>query len=248
MNKKIFIGNWKAYLTDPEAVELAHAYVSTAEECGSEWVVAAAPSFTALERVSHVFDGSPVVLASQDGFWEDEGAYTGEIPMSTLQDLHVRFVIVGHSEQRKYRGVTDEMVARQAEAAHDHDLTAVICVGETEEEKEAGRREEVVGGQVRAALEHVEDAERIIIAYEPRWAIGSGDPCSPEEAAEVHTMIAGILKERYGKSGAKIPILYGGSVDGDNIDGYLRQDLIGGVLVGGAGTDKEDLRRILCGS
>lgn len=247
-NKKIFIGNWKMYLTDHEAVELAQAYVATAKECGGEWIVGAAPSFTALERVSHVFDGSGVVLASQDGFWEDEGAYTGEISMETLADLNVRFVILGHSEQRAYRNVTDEMVAKQAVAAVEHGLTAVVCVGETKEEKDAGKREETVRRQVTEALAGIDDPKRVIIAYEPRWAIGTGVPCTPEDAVKVHGMIRGLLEERFGSDGAKVPILYGGSVDGENVDGYLREDLIGGVLVGGAGTRKEELRRILCGS
>lgn len=247
MSKKIFIGNWKMYLSDHEAVDLAQAYVDIAEEC-DEWVVIAAPSFTALDRVSHLFDGSGVMLASQDGFWEEDGAFTGEISMTTLSELNVRFVILGHSEQRKYREVTDEMVAKQVESAIEHDITSVICVGETEDEKDAGERENVVRRQVTSALAHVDKPAQIIVAYEPRWAIGSGDPCTPEEAVTVHALIRGILEERFGKKGAKVPILYGGSVDGDNIDGYLKEELIGGVLVGGAATRKEDVRRILCGA
>lgn len=247
MSKKIFIGNWKMYLSDHEAVELAQAYVDLAEEC-DDWIIAAAPSFTALDRVSHLFDGSGVLLASQDGFWEEDGAFTGEISMATLNELNVRFVILGHSEQRKYREVTDEMVAKQTESALDHDLTPVICVGETEDENDAGERESVVRRQVTSALEHVDNPTHLIIAYEPRWAIGSGDPCTPEEAAKVHELIHEILKDKFGKAGAKVPVLYGGSVDGDNVDGYLKEDLIAGVLVGGAATRKEDMRKILCGA
>lgn len=247
MPKKIFIGNWKMYLHDRDAVELARAYVEIAAQCG-DWVVAAAPSFTALERVSHLFDGSGVLLASQDGFWEEDGAYTGEISMETLTELHVRFVILGHSETRKYRGVTDEMVSKSVDSALEHGLTAVICVGETADEKALGQREEVVRRQVSLAVANVGDFRRILIAYEPRWAIGSGEPCSPSDAAEVHALIYSIMKERFGKNGAKIPVLYGGSVNGENVDGYLREPLIAGVLVGGASTRTEDVKAILCGT
>lgn len=247
MSKKLFFGNWKMYLSDHEAVELAQAYVDIASECDG-WVMAAAPSFTALERVSHLFDGSGVGLASQDGFWEEDGAFTGEISMETLRELNVRFVIVGHSEQRKFRGVTDEMVAKQVVTALEHGLTAIVCVGETEDEKASGEREAVVRRQVTTALEHADDAGHIIVAYEPRWAIGTGEACTPEEAVTVHALIRDLLEERFGRSGAKVPILYGGSVNGENVDGYLKEDLIGGVLVGGASTRKEDVKRIICGT
>jgi len=244
---KLFVGNWKMYLSDAEAVELAKIYADIAGRC-SDWDVAAAPSFTALERVAEVLRDSDAELASQDGFWKEEGAYTGEVSMETLKEVNAAFVILGHSEQRKYRGVTDEMVRKQAAAAVIHGLTAIICVGETAEEKEAGKREEVVRNQVRIAIQDVSDPKHVIIAYEPRWAIGSGDPCSPEDAAEMHEMIRSILLEAYGDEGRRVRILYGGSVNPENIQRYADEEQIGGVLVGGASTKGDEVNAMLCGS
>lgn len=235
------------YLSDAEAVEMAKVYADIAGRC-SDWDIAAAPSFTALERVAEVIGDSDAELASQDGFWEDEGAFTGEVSMETLKDLQAKFVILGHSEQRKYRGVTDDMVRKQVAAAVEHGLTAIICVGETAEEKGAGKREEVVSAQMQTAIQDVEDVEHLIVAYEPRWAIGSGNPCTPEEAEEIHRMIRSILTGKFGARGDEVRILYGGSVNSENVQGYVSSDLIAGVLVGGASTKAEEVKAILCGS
>lgn len=235
------------YLSDDEAVELAKVYADVAGRC-ADWDVAAAPSFTALNRVAEILRDSDAELASQDGFWEEEGAFTGEVSMETLKELDAGFVILGHSEQRKYRGVTDEMVRKQAVAAVNHGLTAIICVGETAEEKAGGKRDDVVKRQVMTAIQDVDEGDRVIIAYEPRWAIGSGNPCSPEEAAEVHAKIRALLTGRFGEKAKASRILYGGSVNGENIRSYLSEEEIDGVLVGGASTKAEEVNAMLCGS
>jgi triosephosphate isomerase len=233
---KLFAGNWKLYLTDEASVALARAYGEAARETGAEAV--AAPSFTALVRVAAALAGTEVALGAQDVYWEDAGAHTGEVSPAALSALGVRYVIVGHSERRAM-GETDEAVARKAAAVLAHGMTPIVCVGETEEEKDADRREEVVRSQLRAALDglHPTSERPVIVAYEPRWAIGTGVPCEPEEAAAVHRLIRRELEVLVGEGTASVRVLYGGSVDPSNVGGFLARPEIDGVLVGGASAD-----------
>lgn len=229
--RKIFFANWKTYLTDDEAEALARTY---AERSGASSVdIAIAPSFTALERVARVLDNTSVALGAQDAFWSDAGAETGEVTPKQLAALGARFVIVGHSERRAL-GDTDEIVARKVRAVTADGLTPVVCVGELGPEREAGRQAEVVRGQLQAVLEvHPNDAP-LIVAYEPRWAIGSGTPCRPEDVDSMHTFMREI-------AGPSVRILYGGSVDPNDIASYLDLAGVDGVLVGGASARPADV-------
>jgi triosephosphate isomerase (TIM) len=229
--RKLFFANWKMYLSDDEAESLARAYDEGAVSASVD--VAVAPGFTVIERVSRVLAASRVALGAQDAFWKDEGAFTGEVAPKQLAALGVKYVIVGHSERRAL-GETDEIVARKAVAVAADGMTPVVCVGELKEEREAGRQDEVVRTQLAAVLQSV-PAGAVLVAYEPRWAIGTGVPCEPSDVAAMHAMIRTIV-------GADTPILYGGSVDPKNFKSYLDLQDVDGLLVGGASARPDDVR------
>lgn len=233
---KLFIANWKMYLSDDAAAALASEAADAAEDANAE--VAVAPSFTALAAVAHAIAGSKVELGAQDGFWEEKGAWTGEVSMTNLKATGAHFVIVGHSERRAL-GETDEMVAQKVAAALKAGLTPVLCVGETKEERDAGTRDAVVRRQLAEGLKLADLSNAtLVVAYEPRWAIGTGIACAPEDAAETHRLIRGLVPE-----GTRV--LYGGSVDPSNIGRYLGLPEVDGTLVGGASTDAAKLRAML---
>lgn len=240
---KLFIGNWKMYLSDAAAEQLARTYLELAEAAVLD--VAVAPSFTALDRVGRALGRRKVSLAAQDVFWMDGGAYTGEVSPPMLAELGVRHVIVGHSERRAYLGETDAMAARKAKAAADAGLVPVVCVGETAEERAAGRQDAVVRSQVEAAFSGLApSSERpAVVAYEPRWAIGSGTPCRPEDVVLMHGLIRQVIEAMKGAPAAgHVRVLYGGSVDPSNLMDYLDLAAVDGALVGKASTRAEDVR------
>jgi triosephosphate isomerase len=244
--QKLFLANWKMYLSDADAEALARAYLEGV--LASRIDAAVAPSFTALDRVSRVLRGSPVSLAAQDMFWADGGAYTGEISPLQLTALGARYVILGHSERRAYLGETDAMVAKKAAAAQGAGLAPVICVGETKEEWEAGNQQAVVRAQLEAALKGlVFTAEKpVLVAYEPRWAIGTGAACRVEDVVLMHGAIRTAVVGLAGNAALEhLRVLYGGSVDPKNIDEYLASPAVDGVLVGGAGTRPDDARALI---
>ncbi len=230
--RKLFFANWKMYLGDDEAEALARSYAEGALSASVD--VAVAPGFTALERVARVLAASKVALGAQDAFWKDEGAYTGEVAPKQLAALGVKHVIVGHSERRAM-GETDEIVARKAAAVAADGMTPVVCVGELKEEREAGRQEEIVRAQLAAMMAALPSEAPFIVAYEPRWAIGTGTPCSPDDVAKMHACIRGI-------AGPDAAILYGGSVDPENFRPYLDLPDVGGLLVGGASARPDAVR------
>lgn len=236
--RKLFFANWKMYLSDADAEALAHVFADRAPTASAE--LAAAPGFTALERVGRALDGSGVALGAQDAFWKDEGAFTGEVAPKQLAALGVRYVIVGHSERRAM-GETDDTVARKAALVVADGMTPTLCVGETKDERDAGRREAVVRAQLDAALAALAPDAPLVVAYEPRWAIGTGVPCRPEDVAVMHAMIRGVLEA----AGRKARILYGGSVDPKNAASYLALEDVAGLLVGGASTRKDDVLAML---
>jgi len=242
---KLFIGNWKMYLNDDEAVQLARGYVEAAAGLAGE--VAVAPTFTAIGRVGEVLAGAPVSLGAQDVFWEVTGAYTGEVSATNLAKSGVRYVIIGHSERRQWFGETDAMVVKKVAAAIRDGLVPVICVGETAEEKAAGQREAVVERQARAVFGAVTFPETtpVVIAYEPRWAIGTGLACEPDEAVAVHGLIRGLVKAADPAAAGRLKVLYGGSVNSGNITQYVARPEVDGVLVGGASTKIDEVRVML---
>ena len=196
--------------------------------------VVIAPPFTALYSVSETIKGSRVSLAAQNMFYEDKGAYTGEIAPEMLKDVGCAYVIIGHSERRKYFHEQDNDVNLKVKKALSAGLKPIMCVGETDEEREKGITRSIVDRQINLGLSGVDKIDNIVIAYEPVWAIGTGKVATSAQAQEVHQFIRGILKDLYGSAANNIRILYGGSVTKDNIGELIAMEDIDGALVGGA--------------
>ncbi len=235
MRRPFIAGNWKMYKTIPEAIDLAAALVRGLAGVRDRDIMIA-PPFTALSPVAAILADSPVTLGAQDVFWEEEGAYTGEVSPKMLRDAGCAWVIIGHSERRQYFGDTDDSVNRKVQAALKGGLGAVMCLGETLAEREAGSTLEVVGRQLREGLTGLNAApEKFCLAYEPIWAIGTGRTATPAQAEEVHRFLRGAAAKILGKDfAAALRILYGGSVKPDNIAELMREEDIDGALVGGA--------------
>jgi triosephosphate isomerase len=231
--KKLIAGNWKMHTTLAEARELARGIVQGLGEAPRP-EVAVAPPYTALAAVAEVLAGTPVHLAAQDVFWEEKGAFTGAISPLMLVDVGCRLVIIGHSERRQHFGETDATVNRKVKAALRTGLAPIVCVGETLAEREEGRTLAVVERQIREGLAGLpaDAGARLVIAYEPVWAIGTGRTATPAQAQEVHAFIRTLLPGLLGT--ARVRILYGGSVTPDNAAALLAEPDIDGALVGGA--------------
>ena len=236
MRIPIIAGNWKMYKTIPEARELVTGIKEKLKATGQVEVVVC-PPFTALAPVAEVLKGSGIGLGAQDLFWEEEGAYTGEVSPVMLRDLGCQYVIIGHSERRQYFGETDETVNKKVKAALAHGLRPIICVGESLAQREAGETETLVATQVEKALAEVEATEipQIVIAYEPIWAIGTGRSSTGEDANQVIGLIRKTIARLYRQELAdQVRIQYGGSVKPENIKEFMTQPEIDGALVGGA--------------
>jgi triosephosphate isomerase len=236
------------YKTLGQAVDTAIALkplVANANHCG----VVIAPVFTALKTVADRLEGSNIRVAGQNCSTEvEEGAHTGEVLASMLRDVGAKYVIVGHSERRQYYAETDAMVNRKTQAGISSGLTVIMCVGETLEQREQGSAENVVSTQLNGGLNGLtaSDLDRIIVAYEPVWAIGTGRTATPEQAQEMHAFIRRVFAERHSQSaGEALRILYGGSVKPDNIAGLMKQADIDGALVGGASLKADSFAQIV---
>jgi triosephosphate isomerase len=248
MRKPVIAGNWKMYKTVGDSVATAVALkplVANANHCE----VVIAPVFTALKTVADRLEGSNIKLAAQNCSTETaEGAHTGEITASMLRDVGAGYVIIGHSERRQYYSETDTMVRRKVQAAIAADLTAIVCVGESLAQRDQGIAEQVVSGQLTGGLSGltVSDLDRIIVAYEPVWAIGTGRTATPEQAQEMHAFIRRVFAEGHSENAAQaLRILYGGSVKPENISGLMAQPDIDGGLVGGASLEAESFAQIV---
>jgi len=248
MRKPVIAGNWKMYKMLSQAVDTALALkplVANANHCD----VVIAPVFTALKTVADRLEGSNIFVAGQDCATEvEEGAHTGEIAAFMLRDAGAKYVIVGHSERRQYYCETDSMVSRKAHAAVATGLIAIVCVGESLNQRDQGLAENVVAGQLSGSLAGLtaSDLDRIIVAYEPVWAIGTGRTATPEQAQEMHAFIRRVFAERHSQKAAEaLRILYGGSVKPDNIAGLMVQDDIDGALVGGASLQADSFAKIV---
>ncbi len=246
--KPVIAGNWKMYklLADSVATALAlKPLVANANHCE----VIIAPVFTALRTVADRLEGSNIRVAGQNCSTESQhGAHTGEVAADMLRDAGATHVIVGHSERRQLYGETDTFVRKKARAALDAGLTAIVCVGETLEQREAGRAEAVVRGQLEGGLRDLtaSDLDRIMLAYEPVWAIGTGQTATPEQAQEMHAFVRRVFAERHSPAaGERLRILYGGSVKPDNVAGLMSQPDVDGALVGGASLDAEVFAQIV---
>lgn len=236
MRIPVIAGNWKLFKTAPEALELVTGLIPLIKgKTGVEVVVS--PVFTVLDRVHTALVGSGISLAAQDCFWEEEGAFTGEISPKMLLDAGCSHVIIGHSERRQYFGETDATVNRKINAAIAAGLTVIFCIGETLVEREAGKTFEVLKEQLAGGLAGVSatTVQKIIVAYEPVWAIGTGKTATDDQAQEAHAYIRSELSILYDAgTAAAVRILYGGSVKPENVSGLIAQPDIDGALVGGA--------------
>ncbi|MGB9751249.1 MAG: triose-phosphate isomerase [Roseiflexus castenholzii] len=247
MRTPLLAGNWKMYKTTGEARELVEGLLHGLGDVGDRKVLVC-PPFTALQTVRDLVQGTPIALGAQDVYIEPQGAFTGAISPVMLRDLGCAYVIVGHSERRAIFSEGDELIGKKVCAALAHDLTPILCVGETKPQRDAGQAETVVITQVRAALTGMtpEQIGRIVIAYEPVWAIGTGDTATPVDAQAMHETIRRILGDMAGSdTAATINILYGGSVKPDNIDDLMAQPDIDGALVGGASLKADSFLRIV---
>jgi len=248
MRKPVIAGNWKMHKTVSQSVETVLALkplVANANHC--EIVVA--PVFTSLKTVADRLEGSNIRVAAQNCSTETtEGAHTGEVAAFMIRDVGATFVIVGHSERRQLYCETDSIVNKKVHAALASQLIPILCVGETLDQREQGIAENVVGGQLSGGLAGLtaSDLDRIIVAYEPVWAIGTGRTATPEQAQEMHAFIRRVFADRHSKAAAEeLRILYGGSVKPDNIAGLMVQEDIDGALVGGASLSAESFAQIV---
>ena len=232
-------GNWKMFKTPAETTAFFEKFrplVEKSEHC--EIVIC--PPFTSLQAAVAAASGSPVRVGSQSIAWAKEGAFTGEISGPMLTALGATHAIIGHSERRQYFGETDETVLKRTQAALEFGLTPIVCVGERLEDRESGNTEAVLVAQFQKGIAGLTEQQfaKIVIAYEPVWAIGTGKTATPEMAADAHRIIRAQVTAKFGKqAGESIRILYGGSVKPDNVKTLMAQPEIDGVLVGGAALD-----------
>ncbi len=247
MRIPVIAGNWKMHKLTDEARVLARAIKAGAGDA-THCQIVLAPPFTALSAVAAEIRTTKLILAAQNVHWEPKGAFTGEISIPMLEDVGCGMVIVGHSERRQFFGETDQGVNRRVRSILKSSLQPIICIGETLAEREAGDYQKVILQQLTGGLDGLtrQDLLRIILAYEPVWAIGTGRTASPEIAQEIHGAIRGWLSQKFGGEPAQeVRILYGGSVKPDNISDLMRQPDIDGALVGGACLEAESFLRII---
>ena len=245
--KPIIAGNWKMNKTTAEARDLATGLAPLVAGAKDREIVLA-PAFTALQTVAGAIKGTNMSLAAQNLHWEEKGAYTGEISAEMLLDLGCKYVIIGHSERRQLFGETDETVNKKVRQALKKGLLPIMCVGETLAEREAGRLNEIINRQISGGLKDVaaDDMKKIVIAYEPVWAIGTGKTATPEQAQEVHALIRQKVKALYSAEIAEgLRIQYGGSVTPDNVSALMAKPDIDGALVGGASLKAESFAALV---
>jgi len=249
--KPLISGNWKMNHNHLDAIQVVQklSYRLTTDDHDAV-DVSVHPPFTGLRSIQTLIDADrlPIALGAQNCYWEDKGAYTGEVSPTMLAKLNVSYVIVGHSERREYFKETDEDVRRKLEAVFNHGMTPIVCVGETLEEREAGSAQSKVTGQVEAALTGLptDRVERLVIAYEPIWAIGTGKTATPDDAQEMCGLIRQIVRGISGDGPADaVRVQYGGSVKSSNAKDLMGQPDIDGALVGGASLDPDEFALIV---
>ncbi len=247
MRRRLIAGNWKMHMTPQETESFIGAFVDRIGSRGDVEVLLI-PPFTSLDRAARLLEGTPVAVGAQDLHFEQKGAYTGAISGEMIRASGCRYVLVGHSERRYVFGDADETVGRKLRAALDAGLSPILCVGETHGQRRAGETDNVISGQLAAGLDGVEIGEmgRIAIAYEPVWAIGTGETATPDQAQAVIASIRRRLDERFGDTVAESTrILYGGSVKPENAASLITEPDIDGALVGGASLDPDSFARIV---
>jgi triosephosphate isomerase len=247
MKKPYIAGNWKMFKTSAEAVSFIEglkAGVYQIHDCH----IIVCPPFTSLPAVAKAIKGTPIELGAQNMHPEIEGAFTGEISAQMIKDLNCRYVILGHSERRLYFKEDDAFINEKVKTALKYSLIPILCMGETLEQREAKQHLEVVKHQFDHSLKDItkEEIVKLLIAYEPVWAIGTGRTATPEQAEQMQSYVRRLLKERYDdETAAKVPILYGGSVKPDNIAELMKKPNVDGALVGGASLKAESFVQIV---
>ncbi len=247
MRKPIIAGNWKLNNTEREAVELVTALRTNLADVDTVDIIVC-PVFTVLGVVHDVLLESNIALGAQNVYWEDSGAFTGEVSAPLLKEIGVQYVIIGHSERRQYFGETNQTVNKKIRAALNHDLTPIVCVGEILQEREADKTCEVIQTQCKESLAgfNADEMKRMIIAYEPVWAIGTGKTATPAQAQEVHKFIRELLTKMHNEEAAQtLRIQYGGSVKPENTAELMAQEDIDGALVGGASLKADSFIQIV---
>jgi triosephosphate isomerase len=249
MRKTIIAGNWKMYKTIVEAIELANGLKREFFKLDLEAVdVVLCPAFTALSEVAEVLAETGIGLGGQDLYWQEEGAFTGEVSSLMLKDAGCQYVIIGHSERRQFFGETNETVNKKIKAAIKAGLTPIVCVGENLQEREANKTFKVIEDHINNGLIDisVSDILKLVIAYEPVWAIGTGKTATGEQAQDVHKFIRDLLKKNYGQEASdSVRIQYGGSVKPDNITELMNKPDVDGALVGGASLKADSFSAIV---
>ena len=245
--KVVIAGNWKMNKTGAEGKAFVQEFIPKVAGIDSVEIVVC-PAFTALDAVVRAAAGTNVKVGAQNVHWAESGAFTGEISAAMLKETGVEYVIIGHSERRQYFGETDETVNKRLKAALNAGLIPMVCIGELLEEREGGKTEEVIDTQVRGGFAGIsaEAMEKIIVAYEPVWAIGTGKTATPEMAEETHAYVRSVLADMFGSETAgKVRIQYGGSMKGSNAAELVAQEDIDGGLVGGASLEPDAFAELI---
>ncbi len=247
MRKTIIAGNWKMYKTLREGQELVIALRRELYQIEDIDIVVC-PPYTLLAYLADALETSNILIGAQDVYWQDEGAFTGEVSPVMLKDIGCKFVIIGHSERRQYFGETNESVNNKLKAALRHNLTPIVCVGETLSQRESGKTFKVLDDHIENGLKDITDIDilKIVIAYEPVWAIGTGKNATPQQAQEAQKYIRDLLRKMYNNDIADtVRIQYGGSVKPENITELMSQPDVDGALVGGASLQIETFAEIV---
>lgn len=245
MRKPLIAANWKMNLDLNSGVQLAQALASETKNLSDRDVLICPPA-PLLSDVGRALKGSPVKLGAQNMYYERSGAFTGEVSGAMLTSAGCTHVLLGHSERRHVFGEGDEYINKKVHSALEQELVPVLCVGELLEERDSGDTEKIIQRQISQGLDQVKAIDRVVIAYEPVWAIGTGKTATPDDADSVHEFIRGLIGKLYSDAAAEgLVILYGGSVKPDNIDGLMGRRSIDGVLVGGASLKADSFARII---
>jgi len=247
MRKTIIAGNWKMYKTLNEGQELVVALRRELYQLDNIDIVVC-PPYTLLAHLADALETSNIMVGGQDVYWQEEGAFTGEVSPVMLKDAGCKYVIIGHSERRQYFGETNQTVNNKLKAALKHGLTPIVCVGETLKERESGKAFSVLEDHINNGFGDIseDDVLKLVVAYEPVWAIGTGKTATPQQAQEAHKYIRGLLEKLYNnKVSSSVRIQYGGSVKPENIKELMQQPDIDGALVGGASLKADSFSSIV---
>ncbi len=244
MRMKFFMANWKMHKTVQEALEFLKDFIPSVQGI-SDREIGIAPAFVCIESMSKALRDTDIKVGAQNVFYENKGAYTGEVSPVMLKDLNIDYVIIGHSERRKYFHETDEIINLKIKATMSENLNVIFCIGETLEERESEKTFDVLKKQIEKGLENIEKYNSLVLAYEPVWAIGTGKVASEFQIEEAHAFIRNRLKDIYSDKADRIRILYGGSVSPENIHSIMNIANVDGVLVGGASLDPEKFLKII---